>query len=188
MSTTDINLFTTDSLPLLAYERWNVVVGCMFVVLIVATLGGNSLTIVVFIKEKALHTPANALICNQSVADLLSALLSLAFAFTNYHPEGIILGASNKMICSASLWGFCVSVLSSVFNVFALTLERLIAVSAPFKNRSPRKTAIVIGGIIIGWIVVLVDVSVVIIAGNDWQPGRRCNPELTIQWPQSQPK
>jgi hypothetical protein len=101
--------------------------------------------------------------------------LFLVVVFFNYTPYGIAIATTSQAACLATQWGLFLSSITSVVNVLGLTLERLVALSVPFRNLSPRKGSIVVGGIILSWVVGCADASILLLGASNWRPGQRCN-------------
>lgn len=143
---------------------------------LIAGLGlpGNLLTIVAFIKFRALHTSTNYLIVSQSVADALSSAVVPGFVFFNYSQHGIKLASSLKYACLLTQWLVAFSLLSSVINILALSLERMVAVISPFANINPRKKQIIQVSTGITWSTILLICSIPTFGWNRWSPEMRC--------------
>ena len=123
---------------------------------IIGTLPGNVLVVIAFIKKPSLRTPTNTFILNQSVADLLSALTAVIFVVMNYTYAGLSYILQSKAACLTSLWLVMFSLSASLINIFALSLERFVAVFFPYKyiDVVTPKAAWIVNCVV--WIVVLV--------------------------------
>ncbi|ELU08032.1 hypothetical protein CAPTEDRAFT_93871, partial [Capitella teleta] len=138
----------------------------LFIIVITGSVVGNTLIITVFFRFKYLQNATNYLICNQSIADLLSAFIVCFYMSIAYFPAGKVFIISNKYACLLYLWAHCVSLLCSLVNIMAISIERVIAVAFPFVNINPLKKKFVLLWIAVTWIGILVSNSVPIFGVN----------------------
>lgn len=125
--------------------------------LVLASLAGNTLVILTVLLNKPMQTTLNYLLVNLAVADIVFALCAgLRNAVIPYitHPEGEI----GRLVCvcitdGATAWlGAAVSILSLVY----IAVERYFAIVYPLRHRGrfTRKRLILV--IAVGWIVSVV--------------------------------
>ncbi|ELU04805.1 hypothetical protein CAPTEDRAFT_201500 [Capitella teleta] len=156
-------------------EIWEIVVVILFVIVITGSFIGNTLIIAVFFRFKNLQNATNCLICNQSIADLLSALTMCLYISITYFPAGKLFVLSHKYACLLCLCINCVSLLGSLVNIMAISIERAIAVALPYVNINPHKKKIVLLWIVVTWIGILISSSLPIVGLNRWKYGTPCN-------------
>ncbi|ELU13607.1 hypothetical protein CAPTEDRAFT_204048 [Capitella teleta] len=158
-----------------ATELWEIAVVILFIIVITGSVMGNTLIITVFFKFKNLQNATNCLICNQSMADLLTALDFCFYVSVTYFQIGEFFIISNKYACLLYLWAVCVSLLCSMVNIMAISIERVIAVALPYVNINPHKKKVVLLWITITWLCTLMFTSLPILGVNQWKYGIPCN-------------
>lgn len=118
------------------------------------TVPGNLLVVLaVFIDpNKELRSPFNYFVANLAMADLLVGIVTEPVALIYHIQEGIGLRDAR----SAEIhMPFFISCTASIISLLALTLDRYVAITSPFKYRTrlnPGRAAILCGGV---WIVSL---------------------------------
>jgi hypothetical protein len=151
-------------------EAWRMASASTATSFMLSSMVANMLVIVAFAKFKYLRDPTNFLICNQSVADLTSAFLGLAFNFFNYTSVGRSL-ISIKSICCLYLGVTTATFLVAFVNIFALSMERLMCIASPFA--SPRKKAVIQAWIAMTWVVILTTNGLPLMGFNIWKANSR---------------
>lgn len=95
---------------------------------------GNILLICVVMKNKRMHTVANYLICNTSVADLLITFLPMIWEVVHlkYFPDGA--WPMGRFMCSFLYMCIYLSVACSILSLTAITCDRFFAIIFPMKR------------------------------------------------------
>ncbi|ELU12117.1 hypothetical protein CAPTEDRAFT_23018, partial [Capitella teleta] len=158
-----------------AMELWEIAAVILFIIVLTGSVMGNTLIITVFFRFKNLQNSTNCLICNQSIADLLTALFSWYYVSITYIPAGKLFIISNKYACLIFLLAVCVSILSAFVNIMAISIERVIAVVLPYVNKNSHKKKFVLLWIALTWMGILIPSSLPIFGVNQWKHGTPCN-------------
>lgn len=153
---------------------WSPFIAVWFTIVNTMVLPGNFLTIVAYFKFKTLNTGINILICNQSIMDFLTGLAGHVFIYFNFTSEGVKIISENKHACLLVLGILNFSLLSSVINITALSLERLVAVCFPFASTSPRKKPSILLGVILTWFIITLSCTLPSLGWNLWSQNKRC--------------
>ena len=114
----------------------DIVCRTIFSILILTNVVGNSLVILVIIRNRSMKTPLNYLILNLAVADLTAGVFlapSLMLEPTTTYPPGLTGEVLCRLFTSAYLgWaGF----FSSVFSLLLVALDRYYAIMKPYSIR-----------------------------------------------------
>ena len=106
----------------------------MFSWVIFISIIGNTLLIHVVTKNKRMHTVANYLICNTSVADLLITFLPMIWEVVHmkYFPNGA--WPMGGFMCSFLHMCIYLSVACSILSLTAITCDRFFAILFPLKQ------------------------------------------------------
>ncbi|CAF1044445.1 unnamed protein product [Rotaria sordida] len=125
MSTNSIPLKNTDISP----------AACIgFAILILTTVGGNTLVLLALYLDKRLHTPSFYLIANMAVADLLLGLSVLPFSSVlELLNDRWIFGQG---FCSAWLALDVLCCTASIIALMAVSIDRYIGVTRPLNYSS----------------------------------------------------
>ncbi|ELT95814.1 hypothetical protein CAPTEDRAFT_106827 [Capitella teleta] len=158
-----------------ALELWEIAAVILFIVVLTGSVMGNTLIITIFFGFKNLQNSTNCLICNQSIADLLTALFSWYYVSITYIPAGKLFIISNKYACLIFLLAVCISILSAFVNIMAISIERVIAIALPFVHKNSHKKKFVLLWIALTWIGILISSSLPIFGVNQWKQGTPCN-------------
>ncbi|KAL8568244.1 hypothetical protein ACOMHN_027767 [Nucella lapillus] len=103
---------------------------------------GNSLVILIIIKNRRMHTVTNIFIANLAVADVIIGLFSIPFQFQAALLQRWVLA---HFMCNLAPMVQVISVNVSIFTLTVIALDRYIAVLHPFRaGCSPRSAAIII--------------------------------------------
>ncbi|CAF0755379.1 unnamed protein product [Rotaria sp. Silwood1] len=122
-----------------------------FVILILTTVGGNTLVLLALFLDKRLHTPSFYLIANMAVADLLLGLFVLPFSSVlELLQDRWIFGQS---FCSAWLALDVLCCTASIIALMAVSIDRYIGVTRPLNYGSIMTTRRTIYLVIIVWAV-----------------------------------
>jgi hypothetical protein len=122
-----------------------------FTLLILATVGGNSLVLLALYLDKRLHSPSFYLIANMAIADLLLGLSVLPFSSVlELLNDRWIFGQS---FCSAWLALDVLCCTASIMALMAVSIDRYIGVTRPLNYSSIMTTRRTIYLIIIVWTV-----------------------------------
>ncbi|KAM4049783.1 cholecystokinin receptor type A [Anomaloglossus baeobatrachus] len=93
---------------------------------------GNSLVIVVLIRNKRMRTVTNIFLLSLAVSDLMLCLFCIPFTLIPNLLEDFIFGST---VCSAAFYFMGISVSVSTFNLVAISLERYSAICKPLQSR-----------------------------------------------------
>lgn len=105
-----------------------------FAVLILTTVGGNSLVLLALLLDKRLHSPSFYLIANMAIADLLLGLAVLPFSSVlELLNDRWIFGQS---FCSAWLALDVLCCTASIIGLMAVSIDRYIGVTRPLNYSS----------------------------------------------------
>ena len=128
----------------------------VFSVMVIADLVGNTLVILVVVKNNSMQTPVNNLLVNLAAADIIVGIFfGIQFIITPLlnHPEGL----RGDILCKLVTGGVpgWVGAVSSVFSLVAIAIERYYAVMFPFnqKRKLTRKKVVQFAGL--SWILAL---------------------------------
>ncbi|ELU12501.1 hypothetical protein CAPTEDRAFT_214828 [Capitella teleta] len=166
-----VSLASAERAP---YYSWYTGVMICGLVVLMAGIPGNLLTILAYFKYDQLHGPTNLLICSQSIGDLFTCLTGPIFAVLNYTVDGQALASSHKYLCLAGLGMVLAALQSSIFHILALGIERFIAVyfSLYYYNWvTDRNVKIAVVAI---WTVVISINCLPIFGWTTWKPGVPC--------------
>lgn len=177
-STNEEYAISTASMPAQALHidipMWYKFMAAWLLVVCIIIIPGNLLTIVAYFRFKALHTGANMLICNQSIMDFLTGVGSPVYVYLSFTSAGLKTLKHSKYTCLLVLWILSFPFISSVINILAISIERLVAVCFPFANIRFRKKQIVLLSIIVAWSVLILSLSLPIMGWNQWSQGSQC--------------
>ena len=104
-----------------------------FGVFVLIDLIGNTLVILVVVRNRYMHTPVNYLLLNLAVADILIGLAILpqyVLRFAFHHPEGVAGDWMCKFLTGGNfIW---VGGAASLFTLIAIAFERYFAIIHPY--------------------------------------------------------
>ncbi|CAF1465752.1 unnamed protein product [Adineta steineri] len=122
-----------------------------FVILILATVGGNTLVLLALYLDKGLHSPSFYLIANMATADLLLGLFVLPFSSVlELLNERWIFGES---FCSAWLALDVLCCTASIMALMGISIDRYIGVTRPLNYSGIMTTRRTIYLVIVVWAV-----------------------------------
>ena len=107
--------------------------------------GGNALVIVAFSKYRTLQTVTNAFLLNLAVADLAYGAINMPILFFFNSPYTATIFIEYQHVCYLTEALFVTLLLTSLFTLLAVTVERYFAIVHPFtymKHFEKRKVAI----------------------------------------------
>ncbi|XP_063778227.1 cholecystokinin receptor type A [Pseudophryne corroboree] len=93
---------------------------------------GNSLVIVVLIRNKRMRTVTNIFLLSLAVSDLMLCLFCMPFTLIPNLLKDFIFGST---VCRAAFYFMGISVSVSTFNLVAISLERYSAICKPLQSR-----------------------------------------------------
>ncbi|KAM4810313.1 cholecystokinin receptor type A [Rhinophrynus dorsalis] len=93
---------------------------------------GNSLVIVVLIRNKRMRTVTNIFLLSLAVSDLMLCLFCMPFTLIPNLLQDFIFGSA---VCKAATYFMGISVSVSTFNLVAISLERYSAICKPLQSR-----------------------------------------------------
>lgn len=94
---------------------------------------GNSLIIVVLVRNRRMRTVTNLFLLSLSISDLMVALVCIPFTFIPNLMKDFIFGA---VICKLVTYFMGISVSVSTFSLVAISLERYSAICNPLTSRT----------------------------------------------------
>lgn len=111
----------------------------LYSLLLLLSAVGNCLIVFVVIRNKRMHTVANYLICNMSVADLLITFLPLVWEVIKltHYPNGE--WPMGQFMCTYVHMVIYLSVACSILSLFVITWDRFFAIMLPFKQIFTKK-------------------------------------------------
>ncbi|XP_075434917.1 cholecystokinin receptor type A [Ascaphus truei] len=93
---------------------------------------GNTLVIVVLIRNKRMRTVTNIFLLSLAVSDLMLCLFCMPFTLIPNLLKDFIFGS---VVCKAATYFMGISVSVSTFNLVAISLERYSAICKPLQSR-----------------------------------------------------
>ncbi|XP_070176105.1 substance-P receptor-like [Littorina saxatilis] len=112
---------------------------------------GNSLVIVIIVRNRRMHTVTNIFIANLAVADVIIGMFSIPFQFQAALLQRWVLA---DFMCSLAPMVQVISVNVSIFTLTVIAMDRYIAVLHPFRaGCSPKSAAIIIT---VTWVLAIV--------------------------------
>uniref|UniRef100_A0A8C4R2N3 Somatostatin receptor 1b n=1 Tax=Eptatretus burgeri TaxID=7764 RepID=A0A8C4R2N3_EPTBU len=167
---TVIQLWTTDAST--------VVICCIYIVVCVIGLTGNSLVIYIILRYAKMKTATNIYILNLAVADelfMLSLPLLATYTAIHYWPFG-------SLMCRLLLTVDGINMFTSIYCLTVLSFDRYVAVVHPIRSARYRRPSVakIINAAV--WVISLVVIMpIVIYAGTETAEdgGIMCN----LMWP-----
>ncbi len=106
----------------------------LYSLLIAMSIFGNTLVIYVVVKNKRMHTVANYLICNMSIADLLITFLPMVWEIVKlmHYSDGT--WPMGSFMCSFVFMCIYLSVACSILSLTTITFDRFFAIMFPMKS------------------------------------------------------
>ena len=135
--TCDVNTTCTNGTEFVPLPMWQIgLFGLLAAGTILLTIAGNLVVIMSFFLERAIRQPTNYFIASLAVSDLLIGTMSMPF-YTVY------LLNNQKWMLGPIMCDFWLSVdytvcLTSIYTVFAITVDRYCSVTIPAKYRNWR--------------------------------------------------
>ena len=140
-NTADVSLLTSNSTPCsvaINTPALTITKVSMYSVIAIASLLGNSLLVLVFIRTKAMRKTIDVFIINMAVSDLLFPVFVIPRLIVMEITESsafIIQGVLGSLLCKICTFLADVSVSVSTHSLVMITVERFLAVVFPFKVR-----------------------------------------------------
>ncbi len=178
------------------WPRYYVICSCVafavYVWQIMATCFGNCLVIIAYAKVKSLQTIYNKCLLSLAASDLMVAPAILLL-------EGVkhIWGNNEwaRWMCLLGCWLLCASVLGSLWSVLLVSLNRFVRIKYPLHRMNYFTESRVTCGIkyplhhmnyftesrvtcaiVVMWVSIAVELTVVMMRYTVWHPGERCYP------------
>ncbi|KAM4709299.1 cholecystokinin receptor type A [Discoglossus pictus] len=104
----------------------------LYVLIFFLSVLGNSLVIVVLIRNQRMRTVTNIFLLSLAVSDLMLCLFCMPFTLIPNLLKDFIFGSA---VCKAATYFMGVSVSVSTFNLVAISLERYSAICKPLQSR-----------------------------------------------------
>ena len=156
------------------YKYWYGVILYLGLVLFIAVFIGNLLVAVAFLKFPLLRSTTNIFIVNLSLCDMAFSIMACYIWLTNYTLRGLEFTINFKFSCLLSLYMTAVSLSLSLFGIFALSVERFIAVVFALKYYTivTEKRCV---SVCLGFVLLFMTIEVFPLLGwNTWQKGTAC--------------
>ncbi|ELU11847.1 hypothetical protein CAPTEDRAFT_188656 [Capitella teleta] len=151
--------------------------GCVVSVFGVLT---NLLLLLTYIKHPELQNPANLLLVNQSIADLITCGLAPIYYFLSHTEVGKELTSKYKYLCLVTLCAIVLTLWASLFSLLSLSFERMMNIRFPFHYVRLVTEPLVKRFSIALWIAMVAIVSLPLFGLNTWQPGQTCSALTTF--------
>ena len=113
---------------------------------------GNIILIFTITRNRHLRTVTNAFIVSLAMADLLFGFPAVPFHIIAEGATGEMFGLSLANLCLISMSLTTFQIVTSVFSLFAVTLERYVCILHPLKHRRWTRRRYVIGVITTLWV------------------------------------
>ena len=180
----DANWTITESsrVPTTLFRFWYPAIFVWMELIAVIGVPGNIVVLKAYAKFPSLHNPTNFLIANQSVADLISYGAGQIVVVFSYSLWGLNLTSTNKYACLFPLCSLTLALLSSVINLLALSVERLLAVAFPFQYLRWVTDTSVKRVVIVLWVIHVMTASLPVLGWNTWIKGRICIAKLAFPY------
>ena len=139
------------------FNRWNIFWSFCFGVMAFAIIVGNTLSISVLFKRR-LRKRSQFLLINLAIADLMVGLFAI--------PLYMILFVSRQNVVSSLVYE-CVDMftgLTSIFTLAVISLERLNAITRPFRHRQLTLSGYVVA-LATPWVISLIVTSIRVLKG-----------------------
>lgn len=115
------------------YRPWYPIKVSIDIIVMIASIPLNALTVIAYIKFPELRNPTNFLICTQSAGDLFTTFTAPYALMLGYTRFGLNTIGKMKYPCLCGLSISLMALLNSFINMLVLSVERFIAVYFPFK-------------------------------------------------------
>ncbi|ELT96700.1 hypothetical protein CAPTEDRAFT_91635 [Capitella teleta] len=149
-----------------------ITVGCVVSVFGVLT---NLLLLLTYIKHPELQNPANLLLINQSIADLITCGLAPIYYSLSHTEVGRELASKYKYLCLVTLCAIVLSLWASLFTLLSLSFDRMINIRFPFHYARLVTEPLVKRFAIALWISMVGIVSLPLLGLNNWKPDQACS-------------
>ncbi|KAH9493171.1 5-hydroxytryptamine receptor 1 [Bulinus truncatus] len=131
--------------PPLPFEKWQeIIIACIFSIIIVGTVLGNSLVCISVAIVKRLRSPSNLLIVSLAVADLFVGMLVMPLASVYELNGAWVLG---PIVCDMWTTTDVLLCTSSILNLCAISVDRYFVITRPFQyaiKRTPKRMGLMI--------------------------------------------
>lgn len=121
---------------------------CLYAIIFLIGVSGNSLVIFVVIRNKAMQTITNIFITNLAVSDIMMCFLAVPFTPLSFFMNSWIFG---KVLCHIVPMSLCICVYVSTLTSTAIAVDRYFVIVYPFKPRM--KTGVCLLMILAIWII-----------------------------------
>lgn len=114
-----------------------------YIILILATVAGNTLVCVAIYFDRRLRSPTNWFIASLAVSDLMYGLIGLSFRVAN--ASGLSLE-----LCRFWIWADMCSAAASMANLAVISVDRYLKISKPFsygERMTTRRSLVAITGV-----------------------------------------
>jgi neuropeptide Y receptor len=123
----------------------------LYTLIIVLAVGGNGIVCYIITSSRHMRTITNFFLLNLAISDIIMAVLCIPFSFIS----NIVLAhwPFGTAMCPIMTYAQTVSVFLSSLTLVAISLDRLIAVTRPLRQRMTMKQLVVT--VILIWVVAL---------------------------------
>ncbi|ELU11846.1 hypothetical protein CAPTEDRAFT_188655 [Capitella teleta] len=154
-----------------------IVIGCVICALGVLT---NLMLLLTYTKHPELQNPANLLLVNQSIADLITCGLFPYYLLQTHTEAGRQVVSRYKYLCLATLCSICLSLWASLFTLLSLSFDRMINIRFPFHYVRLVTEPLVKRFTVFLWIAMVSIICLPLFGLNTWQPGQACSAFTTF--------
>nr|XP_002738024.1 PREDICTED: allatostatin-A receptor-like [Saccoglossus kowalevskii] len=117
---------------------------------------GNSMVILVVLKEKKMRNTTNVFVFSLSIADLSFIIICTPFTAADHMLGQWIFG---QVMCKLFNYFTFVNVYASIYTLTVMSFDRFLAVVYPIRTMKFRRTRYAIISVIVLWIVILITLS-----------------------------
>ena len=128
----------------------------VYSLMVIVDVVGNTLVILVILRNQSMKTPVNYLLVNLAVADILVGVsfgIQFIITPTLTHPDG----RTGDLLCKLVTGGVpgWVGAVTSVFSLVAIAIERYYAVMYPHSQRGKLTKSKIVIFVIVSWLLAL---------------------------------
>ena len=173
---------TAQDLDIMKEKSWLICIIALYCVVIFIGLVENLITLIVLLKNKQLHTPANIFIMGLAMSDMLLCCFNLPFQLYYQLTETWPFGGT---LCRVIMSTYGVPIFVSSISILMIAIDRYILIVHPYRKRMTNLTAVVM---FVSLTLFTIFLSVPIIVHTNYHvvdlPALRIYKELCIEkWP-----
>lgn len=128
------SLYASNStLPLPPYwtAPWRVGLTLTLAVIMCAAVVGNSLVVVVVLRNRGMRTRTNLFLCNLAVADLLCATIDMPFSLITVASGSWIF---NDVVCKLNGFALPFLFVASIHTLMYMSIHKYLSLASPFRR------------------------------------------------------